>query len=83
MDQPDNLCYLTRPLEICLWYMLGLEVSTTNDSLSRPAAPSGDFVGQLFLPRGSPQFQQMFVLLVDVKSGRRFVGLVNACEYDV
>jgi len=20
MGQPDNLCYLTRPLEICLWY---------------------------------------------------------------
>lgn len=55
MDHPDNLCYLTRPLEICLWYMLGLEVSTMNDSRRFRRR-------QLFLLRRSPQFHQMFAL---------------------
>ena len=84
MDQPDNLCYLTRPLEICLWYMLGLEISTTNDSRS-----SRDSVQQfqraiVSIPREVFSISlNVCSVLVDVKSEHRFIGLLNACERNV
>jgi len=61
MDQPDNLCYLTHPLEICLWYMLGLEIRSRQRTIAVPLAQQFQ-QAIVSTPQRSSQFHWMFTL---------------------